>query len=183
MNHNMKVVDGRLVPVIKGAAELSPCGNYRYVLRRWWVYPDGTSMNAPSTAVFVMLNPSTADAAQDDPTIRRCVGYAQRWGMDGIAVVNLFAYRTAYPSVLRDVVNPVGPDNDRWIREVTHELGASVIVAWGANGNKYTSRVREVVKLLPATRCLSVLKSGHPAHPLMLAYGLCPRPWSVEEIV
>ena len=100
-------------------------GQYRYLLWRYW--------GEAKRLVWVLLNPSTADARQDDPTIRRCVGFAKGWGYDGIQVVNLFAYRATDPRELKAVVDPVGPRNDEFIERAArgHEM---VVVAWGANG-------------------------------------------------
>src|SRR5262245_19133112 len=86
-------------------ALISPCGLYRYWLTRTWD-------NSLRRVCWVMLNPSTADAEQDDPTIRRCVGFARSWGAGGIIVVNLFAFRASDPKALLRAADPVGPDND-----------------------------------------------------------------------
>lgn len=88
-------------------AGISECGTYRYWLCREWS-PGLDSL------VWLMLNPSTADATQDDPTIRRCMGFARRWGYGGITVVNLYAYRATNPRDLLTAADPVGPENDRY---------------------------------------------------------------------
>lgn len=159
---------------MSGTAEISPCGRYRYVLRRRWTdYPSHNK-----TAVFVMLNPSTADASKDDPTIRKCVGFAKRWGLDGIAVVNLFAWRSPNPGDLLLADEPIGPENDKWISEVTSDPHASVFAAWGSHGEIHRARVRAVCALIPAAmRCLALSMSGQPRHPLMLSYKAVPQPW------
>ncbi len=138
-----------------GAATLSPDGLYRYRLRRAWGVDNWVN--------FIMLNPSTADADQDDPTIRRCIGFARRWGYDGLIVTNLYAYRATKPKVLRTVADPVGPDND------THLLACSldrpVVAAWGANADP--ARVAAVLELLPGDiYTLGLTKDGQPRHPL-----------------
>jgi hypothetical protein len=97
-----------------GSADISPCGRYRYTLHRTW----GAS-ERPRGAVFVMLNPSTADAEKSDATVRKCIGFAQRWGLDGISIVNLFAFRSRHPGDLALQADPVGPLNDNAIRDVT----------------------------------------------------------------
>lgn len=110
-------------------AEVSKCGQYRYVLKRTipsifrWVKP----------ALFIMLNPSTADAEKDDPTIRRCVSFASLQGCTELTVVNLFALRTTNPVELMNHEDPVGPLNDQRIAEQIdkHKLGI-VVAAWGA---------------------------------------------------
>lgn len=83
------------------AAGLSPCGLYRFWLTRCWA-------PAKPCALFIMLNPSTADHEQDDATIRKCIGFARRWGMGSIRVANLFAYRATKPDDLKRADNPIG---------------------------------------------------------------------------
>ena len=147
-------------------AVLSDCGIYRYVLRRVW---DG----GPGSVTFVMLNPSTADATLDDPTIRRCVGFAKSWGYGELRVVNLFALRATDPEKLRQAVDPVGPDNDRQILE-TVAGSEQVVLAWGATIEKWkrSMRLRErpsIVKTMLEPYkpcCLGLTNGGHPKHPL-----------------
>lgn len=105
-------------------AVFSPDRIYRYRLTR-----DGAMHG--STVLFIMLNPSTADETQDDPTIRRCMAYAARWGHARLEVVNLFALRATNPMQLRLFRgDPVGPDNDRHIMEAVQDADI-VIAAWG----------------------------------------------------
>lgn len=149
------------------SAVISDCGKYRYHLSR----PLG--IMGSGTCTFVMLNPSTADAMLDDPTIRRCIGYAKALGCDSLQVVNLFAYRSTSPDVLtgmsRDMA--VGPENDRYIVQAC-ALAAYVICAWGNHGTLF-GRADEVLKLLrergvsPSALKING-KSGQPAHPLYL---------------
>lgn len=101
--------------VRRATADFSPDLSYRYRLTRTW---DQCLVCNRPPAVFVMLNPSTADASLDDPTIRRCVGFAKAWGCPGLTVVNLYALRSADPKALWSHPDPVGPDNNRWISEV-----------------------------------------------------------------
>ena len=139
-------------------ALLSPCGRYRYRLTREWLMGEGT-------VLFVMLNPSTADAETDDPTIRRCIGFAQRWGFRGLAVGNLFAWRATDPRELRQAIDPVGPENDRHLVEMSHAANA-VIAAWGAGGGR---RGQYALRLLRGTvEHLGLTKQGYPRHPLYL---------------
>lgn len=145
------------------SAVISPCGQYRYQLTR-----DGDLAAAHGPAVFIMLNPSTADAEHDDPTIRRCRGFAHTWGCNGIRVVNLYALRSTDPAALWQNANPVGPDNDRWLVEAARDAG-EVVCAWGAQAR--LDRVEQVVTLLMVfaglrLKCLGVTKSGAPRHPL-----------------
>lgn len=150
-------------PAVKAAATISECGQYRYDLTRWW----DQSLRA---CVFVMLNPSTADASEDDPTIRRCVGFSRAWGFGGLAVVNLFALRATDPKVMKAHTSPVGPENDRSIRRWLENAGR-VVAAWGTHGT-HRGRDREVVQLMRAVSVpvfhLGVSKDGHPKHPLYL---------------
>jgi hypothetical protein len=147
---------------IQSDAGISECGLYRYWLTRTWG-------EAPPVC-WVALNPSTADAVEDDPTIRRIMGFSRLWCAGGIVVVNLFALRATDPRVLRKHLAPVGPDNDRAI--VEHAMKAMcVVAAWGADGS-YLGRDREVLTLLKCVgvgvKCLGVTKEEHPRHPLYL---------------
>ena len=158
-----------------GDAVISPDGRYRYCLRRW------DSMASPSLrrrVVFVMLNPSTADALEDDPTIRRCVGFAQRWGSNQVDVVNLFAWRATKPMDLARAPDPVGPDNNWWISEVCAGQDCSIVAAWGSHGARFLWRIPTVLDLVGREmQCLSVTKENQPGHPLMLPYASELKPW------
>lgn len=147
------------------SAVISDCGQYRYRLTRTW---DDTLR----PACFVMLNPSTADAGKDDPTIRRCVGFARSWGCGGIVVVNLFAFRATDPAELLKCPDPVGPDSWVWLESVAMEAvlqRSPVVAAWGVHG-ALRGRSREVADLFrrlgSPMSCLGVTKDGHPRHPL-----------------
>jgi len=133
---------------------------YRYTLTRAWT--SATRMR------FIMLNPSTADQTVDDPTIRRCVGFAKREGFGGIEVVNLFALRATDPAVLRAHPDPVGPDNDHAICRVLQETDF-VVAAWGAHPYAMP-RAREVLRIVREVRvipmCFGVTKGRSPRHPL-----------------
>lgn len=131
-------------------------GPYRYRLWRRWA--DGARV------VFVLLNPSTADAVVDDPTLGRCVGFARSWGMGGLDVVNLFAYRARNPAELRRVEDPVGPDNDRAL-ELACEGADRVVLGWG-NGGLLYGRGGDVWRRLGARECLGWTRRGQPRHPL-----------------
>lgn len=147
-------------------ATFSPCRTYRYHLHRTWA--------TGARLVFVMLNPSTADATENDPTIRRCIRFGRALGYQGIEVVNLYAYRATKPADLRAAGYPVGPENDQWIRETAEravETGGAVVCAWGANAAGL-ARPMEVLRLLRAAgvrpMCLRLTRTGQPQHPLML---------------
>ena len=158
-------------------AVFSPDGKYRYHLGRDWRAPLDTN---DAMAVFVMLNPSTADERVDDPSVRRCIGFATYWGFQRLEVVNLFAMRATDPKqIVRDDF-PVGPETDEWIRKTCGNPFVSVFVAWGAMGTKYPNRVKLVSELIGrAVRCLGVTKGGQPKHPLYVSRECCPQPWEV----
>jgi len=153
-----------LLPEV-GSAVFSNCGTYRYILRRIW------DENRPPL-VFVMLNPSTADGFDDDPTMRRCIGFAQRENAGGMVVVNLFAFRSPYPEDLKTTSDPVGPENDQHLLDVFTQAkaqGSTVICAWGQPG-KYLKRKQEVVALLRQANLQAYqLGEGVQKHPLYLA--------------
>ena len=152
-----------------GDACLSACGTYRYRLRR----------GAAPHLGFVMLNPSTADATADDPTIARCCGFARREGLGGIDVVNLYAYRSTVPAALHQVRDPVGPDNDPWLVHFA-KWHRRIVCAWGA-GAPDEERVLEVTQLLAhygaQLLCLGVTKDGSPRHPLYVKADQPLTPW------
>jgi hypothetical protein len=151
-------------------AVLSFDGRYRYRLWRAW------ESGALSSVVFLMLNPSTADADVDDPTIRKCIGFAKRWSFRRLEVVNLFAWRATNPKEVLRVEEPVGRENDQTILERC--LAAEwVIAAWGSE--KFAvQRARLVTASLTGAgihlRCLRKSKDGHPWHPLYVPYGTMP---------
>ncbi len=164
------------------AAVLSPCGLYRYMLTR--EIGGGTGGRVRGRIVtWVMLNPSTADAEQDDPTIRKVKGFSLRWGYDIAHVVNLYAWRSTDPRALLEVAKaggsgPIGPDNDRHILAAV-DKAELVVLGWGAHAD--ARRVRDVLRLLTPhaakLRCLSVTRNKNPGHPLMLPYKLPLVPW------
>jgi len=164
---------------MNGGANLSECGTYRWGLWRSFDHGSGP------WAVFVMLNPSTADATKNDPTIRRCIGFAREQRCTGLYVVNLFAYRATKPAELKAAhkrgVDIVGEENDERIRSALRLCqGGPVICAWGTKGT-LLGRDKEVLKLLREhswvrPRALRMTKSGHPEHPLYLPKGLPPVP-------
>lgn len=144
---------------MRGDAVFSRCRAYRYALWREWD-PSGP------TVLFVGLNPSTADHRHDDPTIRRCIGFARAWGFGRLAVGNLFAYRTPHPALLKQAAAPVGRANDRWLRRLAAEADL-VVAAWGVHG-AHRERSAAVLGYLPAPKCLGTTKDGAPRHPLYL---------------
>ena len=143
-------------------------GTFRLSLTRHW------DMEEKQRILFIMLNPSTANAETDDPTIRRCVNFAKSWGYGGIEVVNLFALISSDPTKLLTTTNSIGTNNDLVILNAASRAG-KIIVAWGAFG---VARVRgeDVLKLLYEYDifCLGKTKAGHPKHPLYLRNDLNP---------
>lgn len=152
-------------------------GNYRYILKREWLGAKKKTVN------FIMLNPSTADDVFDDATIRRCVGFAKRWGFNAISVTNLFAYRATDPKELRELaqralVTAIGKEN--WVHLEREANCASLIVcAWGDNSDGLsshsdglTSRASFVISSLRAfdLYCIRLTAKGNPAHPVRERY-------------
>ncbi|MCX6952593.1 MAG: DUF1643 domain-containing protein [Verrucomicrobia bacterium] len=153
-------------------AGISICGRYRHDLWRWW---DETL----PTMNFILLNPSTATAETDDPTLLRCVGYARAWGYGGLCITNLFDFRATDPKAMRSDPMPSSLWNDRTIRNAASEA-ALVVCGWGAHGN-HRERGKDVINLLRfrmgiKLQCLGVTKDGLPRHPLYLPKTLQPIP-------
>ncbi|MCG2582899.1 DUF1643 domain-containing protein [Massilia sp. TS11] len=152
---------------MKTSAVLSRCGTYRYALRRVWD-------PARPLVLFVCLNPSTADACNEDQTSRVCINYAKRWGFGGLLIANLFAFRSTDPAGLRSAADPVGPRNNYWIRRLQREA-ALTVCAWSDLG-ALRGRDAEVLPWLQAPHCLERLRSGRPGHPLYKKADLLPQP-------
>ena len=152
---------------IESDARFSACRRYRYALWRRW--DDG------ETVLFVMLNPSRADARRDDPTIRRCIGFARSWGFGALAVGNLFALRTPSPRELARSNAPIGNANDRWLRRLQHDA-ALVLAAWGNHG-RLLGRADAVRPTLSDPHTLGLTRCGHPRHPLYVAGRTVPLRW------
>ncbi len=151
--------------LIQKTASISACRLFRYRLTRYW----GPGPMLP----FVMLNPSTADADFDDPTIRRCMSFARREGKGGIVVVNLYALRSPSPAILSDSPDPFGPDNGDALIDVADYAasnGVPIICAWGTKGDIRPGRVLAILSTLRSAgaelKCLRKTKAGHPWHPL-----------------
>lgn len=166
---------------VRRSAQLSPDGLYRYALIRRW---RGTPGDRPAT--FIMLNPSTADGELDDPTIRRCVGFARALDCAGLAVVNLYAYRATKPADLWRAPDPIGPETDRFLKlaaERAARLGSPLIAAWGAHAK--SDRVTDVLRLIRAEgaelTALGVTAAGAPRHPLYMPATARPVPYGGES--
>ena len=161
-----------LLNEIESGAELSPCGTYRYQLWRKW--------GRGPIAVFIMLNPSTADAHEDDPTIRRCIGFARREGCGGLKVVNLYAYRATDPKeLIYGGLHPPAHERTKNNSAISSALamakahGSPVIAAWGAGVRGFEEEPYVVRGLADRAgvplMCLGTTNAGHPKHPLYLA--------------
>ncbi|MDW4498380.1 DUF1643 domain-containing protein [Sulfitobacter sp. D35] len=160
---------------VASSATYSDCGSYRYDLTRVWA-DGGTRVG------FVMLNPSTATEAQNDPTIERCQRRAVRMGFGAFRACNLFAWRATDPADLRRAQAPVGPGNDAAILACA-DWADLLIVAWGVHG-AHRARGAEVAARLGAAgyamHHLGLTRKGHPRHPLYLRYDLEPQSWRPE---
>ena len=147
-------------------AVISGCGQYRYLLRRTWDHKQPRSL-------FVMLNPSTADADIDDATIRSCIRLSKSFGHGSFEVVNLFAFRSTDPHGLKVTADPVGAENDHSIEAAKHRCDL-VICAWGAHqmAEQRASHVKGMLRSgRPAIFCLGKTKAGYPKHPLYIKTG------------
>jgi hypothetical protein len=154
-------------------AVLSDEGVYRYSLTRWW--------SDAGVVRWVMLNPSTADAELDDPTIRRCIGFARSWGYGAINVVNLYGLRATDPRELARHPDPVGPENDLYLRGRDQlSLRELVVCAWGAHPMA-ARRAPDALRLLDEAgetpHVLGLTKDNQPRHPLYVPGRTEPAPW------
>lgn len=148
-----------------GDAIFSECRQYRYSLFRTW------AMGAP-VITWIMLNPSTADERENDPTIERVCRRSKSLGFGGVNIVNLFAFRSPYPWVLKELDDPVGVANDTAIM-VAARTAAKVVVAWGTDGalkNRAAAVLQKLSDADVALHCLGTTKGGFPRHPLYIPY-------------
>lgn len=156
-------------------ATFSPCQRYRYALWRIW---DGSR----PPAMFLMLNPSTADDTKNDPTVERCQRRALEMGYGGLRVANIFAFRSTDPDALYAEDDPVGPENDAAILDAAKTSGI-VICAWGGHG-AHLDRGRQVLAMLRETgirpHYLELNQDGTPRHPLYVGYDVQPTPFTSE---
>ncbi len=147
----------------ENGAIFSPCRDYRYSLWRRW------DMNAtPSYAMFIGLNPSTADETANDPTVTRCINYSKEWGFNSFVMTNIFALRATDPKVMIAHKSPVGNDNDKALQDIARNAGI-IICAWGIHG-AHMGRGSIVSSLLNQRElmCLGTTNKGYPKHPLYL---------------
>lgn len=157
---------------IRRSALISDCGQYRY-----WLHRDfGDAMFPPHNKgplVWCMLNPSTADADIDDATIRKCLGFTDRFGYASMMVVNLYAFRATDPGQLANAMGANGPDNDFWLQTAAKDR--PVICAWGSHRMANVGRTAEVRRWFEAANggqvySIGKTKGGCPRHPLYVPY-------------
>jgi len=159
--------------MIKRRTILSEDRKYRYTLwREGWDSLNENCRDRGKFVVFIGLNPSTADETKPDNTMTRCVGFAKSWGFEALCMVNLFAYRTKSPREMKRQIDPVGPENDKYIVQMCREASL-VIAAWGTHGS-FLGRDKEVMKLIDNLHCLGTTQDGYPKHPLYLRADVVP---------
>ena len=151
-------------------ATFSRCRNYRYCLSRSWDKGSGS-------VLFIGLNPSTANHYQDDPTIRRCVGFARNWGFSAMEIVNLFAFRSPYPKDLYQQGDPIGPANNRWISSAI-KRNDMTLACWGNNGD-FLDRANFILSRYPGLNALKLTASKQPTHPLYMKADTLAKPISI----
>ena len=166
------------------SAILSDCGTYRYELRRHvpcalrWIEP----------ALFILFNPSTADAAKDDATVRKGRGFCQRWYCTEMIFWNLYAFRSRDPKALKKAEDPVGPLNDEHLRKILKShVSGNVVLAWGTLvGPAMSRRVFQVSRILrehgKQPWAIKLNDNGSPAHPLMLGYDNELKPVDLDRL-
>lgn len=161
-------------PNEKRTAEFSPCRDYRYRLAQIW-----DEKTAP--LYWLMLNPSTADEQRNDPTVEGCERRARKWGYGGCVIFNIFAYRATEPKNLKLHADPIGVENDKWMKKLARlSRENDVIAAWGAHG-VYQNRSQNVCDIFRSKKgrlsALQINKSGEPRHPLYIPRVLKPQPF------
>ena len=143
-------------------AEFSTCGQYRYALWRVW-------NSAAPLVMFIGLNPCTAKAKTNDPTIKKCIELAKSWEVDGenyggVVMMNLFSYCTPDPYVMKKQLDPIGIGNDYWLQLLVQETEL-IVAAWGDHGT-HLNRAHDILRMLPDMMCFNQTKKGQPVHPL-----------------
>ena len=154
------------------AAIYSKDRKYRYALTRVW------DIHKPMV-LFIMLNPSKANAIQNDPTITRVIGFSKRWGFGKVVVCNLFAYCATQPTDLFKQKKPIGKFNDYWIGKFSKEAH-QVILAYGNHGN-FQERHLEILKRIDQPFCIKISLKEMPMHPLYLKYTTTPLPFKKSD--
>ena len=161
---------------LPSGATFSECRRYRHTL---WRTTGDCQFGNERICCIIMLNPSTADQSTDDPTIRRCRGFARDWAYGRLAVINLFDFRATEPAELKKAEKPCSDQNDTVILTVA-KASDLVVCAWGTHG-EYLDRGSRVAKALRAAgvnlHLLAPTKMQLPRHPLYLKRVLQPIPW------
>lgn len=165
-NHNLKP-NNKWATGEKRTAIFSPCRKWRYHLQQVW------DPNRPNL-LWLMLNPSTADETQNDPTVERCETRARMWKYGGVEIYNIFGFRATDPKNMKLQDDPVGPDNDKWMAEFAVKSQQTLAIAgWGNHGG-HNNRNHDVLKILRANngnvKALKINASGDPKHPLYVGY-------------
>ncbi len=150
-------------------AIFSDCKKYRFILWRIWDFS-----NIKPRLMFIGLNPSTADDREPDPTIKRVVGLAKKWGYGGIYMANLFPFITPYPEQLEE--NPLDrvKENDKYLEEYSKKSG-EIVFAWGAF--PVMGRDLDMIKKFPNSKCLHINDDGTPQHPLYVPKNTILQPY------
>lgn len=167
--------DALIPPAILGDACISDDELYRYWLTRSWASHSGQE------AVFVLLNPSKANALVNDPTVTRCIGFARAWGYDRLRILNLFAFRATDPKELAAAADPIGPLCLTYLEDGLLNAGV-VIAGWGAH-KRAAARALDIPPL--ATRplmALAINADGSPKHPLYVRADTVPVPYRIERL-
>lgn len=157
---------------VKGLAAFSNNGMYRYMLTREW---DSTK----KPLVFILLNPSVGTETSLELTTAGCAKRAKTWNYGGIIVLNLFAFISTDPSQIKKVTDPIGRDNDGFLRSAAEKCeGVDIVAAWGKSGN-HRNRDQEVASMFAKHQllCLGQNKDGSPRHPLHMSYSIRPQLW------
>lgn len=155
---------------VGASAVFSDCRLYRYALFRVW-NPDRPLV------MFVGLNPSTADERANDPTVRRCIGFARSWGYGGLIMANLYAFRATRPADLHAAAAPLGAQTDAWLVRLRARSGL-VVAAWGADPGPRLHRPADVMDLLGGLHVLGLTKYQAPRHPLYMPAVTRPQRWT-----
>ena len=161
---------------VVSVARFSDCRRYRFTLSRTW------DAGRPS-ALFVMMNPSTADEHVNDPTVARCMGFARAWGYGRLLVGNVCAYRATDKTALLGLADPVGPGNIDAIVGMARAADVTV-VAHGQLPKGLQGHAEAVCAALRdagiALTALRLSKDGVPVHPLYLPKDLRPVGWAAR---
>ncbi|MEM1218258.1 MAG: DUF1643 domain-containing protein [Bacteroidota bacterium] len=143
------------------SVEISYCGKYRYMLGRTWD-------DQKDRLMYVGLNPSTADALQEDPTIRKCLHFAHQEGFGGFDILNIYAYRTPHPKELFKMQDPIGPKNSSFLKKYM-ERSSKVVLMWGTEAHQHEAVQAFLTNHSGPWYCFGENKDGSPRHVLYIA--------------